>query len=69
MSNQVREKRLQAGISGEELARRARLSASDLSKVERGQRLAFPAWRRRIAEALDLPEEELFPREADLVAG
>lgn len=66
--NQVRERRQQVGISGEELARRAGISASDLSKVERGQRHAYPGWRRRIAEALDTPESELFP-EAVSVAG
>jgi transcriptional regulator with XRE-family HTH domain len=64
MSNNVRTKRKARGMSGEALARRAEMSASDLSKLERGRLYAYPGWRKRIAEALDTPEDQLFPGEA-----
>ena len=64
MKNYVREVREKRNISGAELARRAKLSPSDLSKLEKGQRQSFPGWRARIASALGLPETDLFPEEA-----
>jgi hypothetical protein len=36
------------------------IATADLSALERGLRPLFPGWRRRIARALELPEEELF---------
>lgn len=39
------------------------IAPSDLSLLERGLRPAFPGWRRRIAQAFDLPETALFPAE------
>lgn len=61
MSNMVREIRQAKGLSCERLARQAEISATDLSKIERGLRRAYPGWRRRIASALQTPEAELFP--------
>lgn len=61
MQNKVREIREARGMSGEALARKAEMSPSDLSKLERGIRHPFPGWRRRISEALGVPEAELFP--------
>ena len=63
MNNNVRKVRKKLGLSGEALARKAEMSASDLSKVERGRVYAFPGWRRRISDALGVPECELFPEE------
>ena len=34
---------------------------NDISQIERGERKAFPGWRKRLAKALEVPEEELFP--------
>jgi transcriptional regulator with XRE-family HTH domain len=36
------------------------IAAADLSVVERGLRYPHPGWRRRLAAAFELPEEELF---------
>ena len=63
--NKVREVRKLAGMSGEKLARAAEMSASDLSKLERGLVNAYPGCRQRIAAALGHEEEDLFPGVAD----
>jgi hypothetical protein len=36
------------------------VAPSDLSLMERGMKPAFPSWRRRVAEAFDMPEAALF---------
>lgn len=59
--NRVRETRMKQGLTLLELSRRAKIAPGDLSAVERGLRPAFPGWRQRIAEALGVPETELFP--------
>lgn len=61
--NKVRETRTSKGLSCEALARKARIASTDLSRLERGLAQAFPAWRQRLAEALETTEEELFPEE------
>jgi transcriptional regulator with XRE-family HTH domain len=47
---------LTRGWSLSELARRSNLSKQDLSRITRGQSIAWPAWRKRIARALKVPE-------------
>jgi len=59
----LRKERERLGLSLTELTRRTGIAANDLSMLERGKRPAFPGWRRRIAEALDLPEADLFMNE------
>jgi len=61
--NRIRETREKKGISQFELARRTGLHPSTISKVERGVWMPFPGWRRRIAEALEVGENEIFPEE------
>ena len=61
MKNQVRKYRKRQGLSGEKLSRLAEMSASDLSKLERGQVFPHPGWRARIADALAVEEKTLFP--------
>lgn len=36
------------------------IEPANLSKIERGLLPAYPGWRRRIAQAFDMSEEELF---------
>jgi predicted transcriptional regulator len=43
------------------LAFKANISPSDLYQCISGKRAFFPAWRKRISDALDLPEDEVFP--------
>lgn len=61
MVNRVREVRERLGLSQVELARRARLAGPNLSAIEHGQRKAWPKARRRLARALKVTEQELFP--------
>jgi transcriptional regulator with XRE-family HTH domain len=53
------------GLKMVQLAELTGIHIADLSKVETGERRPFPGWRRRIAEALETPEAELFPSEAE----
>lgn len=61
--NLVRLAQKEQGMSGEALARLVEMSASDLSKLERGLLPPYRGWRERIADALQVPEGELFPEE------
>ena len=63
VQNRVREYRQKAGLSQAELARRSHVASPNLSGVERGDRLAWPKLRRRLAKVLKVPEAELFPLE------
>lgn len=47
------------------LARKAQITPQDLYAALSGKRSMFPGWRRRIAEALDMPETDLFIAEED----
>lgn len=64
MSNNLRAKRIAAGVAGAELARLTGISKSDICRIERGHRRPHPGWRRRIAAALRVSEAELFPEDA-----
>lgn len=59
--NRVREVRQSKKMSCEALARKAEMASTDLSRLERGLKYPYPGWRRRIAEALQEPEDALFP--------
>jgi len=37
------------------------IDPANLSRIERGQIVAYPGWRKRIAAAFELPEGEIFP--------
>ena len=47
------------------LAKQADINPSDLYSALHGQRPMFPNWRKRIAIALDVPEEDIFPKEVE----
>ena len=57
----VRAVRQALGISLREVARRAGISHPLLSRAERNPALFYPALRRRVAEALGISEDRLFP--------
>jgi len=61
LENNVREVRKKKNMSALELARRAVMASSSLSLIERGLIPAYPGWRKRIAQALNVSERELFP--------
>ena len=63
MGNRLREVRKQQGLSQFELARICGIETANLSKVENGILRPYPGWRQRIAQALGVSEDEIFPAE------
>jgi len=57
---ELRRARRRRGWSLTRLTVETGIATADLSAVERGMKPPFPSWRRRIARALELTEEELF---------
>lgn len=57
--SRIRELREAKGISRSELARRARMDASDVGKIERGIMLPYPGQLRKLAEALGTKATEI----------
>ena len=49
------------GISQNKLSQIAAIPASNMSLLVNGKSPIYPAWRKRIAIALDMPEMVLFP--------
>jgi transcriptional regulator with XRE-family HTH domain len=66
--NRIREHREKEGWSQEELARQAEVSVFLISRLERGLRSVEVKAAQRIAAALKVTVEELFPEEAETVA-
>ena len=60
MENRLREERKKRGLSLNKLSQQTGIGASDLSMLERGQRPAYPGWRRRIARAFKMDSDFLF---------
>lgn len=48
------------GISMYRLAKLSNIASPDLYSALSGKKVLFPNWKKRISEALDVPEEELF---------
>jgi len=59
--NRIRELRLAAGLTLDEVARRANTSVQQLSRIERGHRRLTDDWMRRIASALGVLPAALLP--------
>lgn len=51
-------------LSSNKLALKAMISPANFSQAINGKSPMFPAWRKRIAEVLELPEDALFPEYA-----
>jgi putative transcriptional regulator len=60
-TNNLKEIRIQKGISQQQLSFETRISPGVLSHIENGKIFAYPGWRKRIAKALKMPEEVIFP--------
>lgn len=61
MLNRVAATRRGRGWTQFELARRANVSPSIISQLETGKLFPYPGWRRRLAQALEVSEGDLFP--------
>ena len=59
--NRVREARLRAHLSQDELAHRSGLARPTISKIERGETIPSGLSRQKIADALSRPITEIFP--------
>ena len=61
MTNNLKEFRHEKGLSQLKLAFLTGISPTDISRIENDVRKAYPGWRRRLAEALGVSEDKLFP--------
>lgn len=55
----IRKLRQERHLSRAEFARRAKIDYATLTKLEKGEIRLYPGWKRRLAEALGVPEEEI----------
>lgn len=60
MYEKLREVIAEKGITTNKLARMTNIASQDLYNAYSGKKRIYPNWKKRIAEALDVPEEELF---------
>jgi len=61
MKNNLRSLRKEKGLSQLELSYETRISPPDISKMERDKVFPYPKWRKKLAKALEVKEEEIFP--------
>jgi len=52
---------IEKGLSQNRLSQLTRIPASNISLIVNGKMPVYPAWRKRICEALGVPEKILFP--------
>jgi len=57
---ELRRAREGRGWSLTDVCRMTGIAPTTLSEIERSMRHAYPGWKKRIAEAFELPESELF---------
>ena len=50
------------GLSIRKLAAKANMTAPDLCQAISGAKTFWPQWRKRVSEALGVPEDQLFPK-------
>lgn len=58
--NLLKEIRKAKGLTQFELSRRTGIHPIEISKIERNTIKPYPGWRRRLAAALEVQEEEIF---------
>ena len=63
MFNELKREMSEQHITTNRLAKMANITPQDLYAALAGKREMFPGWRKRIAEALGVPEEALFSDE------
>lgn len=65
MFDELKNEMVKRHITTNRLAKMAKITPQDLYAALAGKREMFPGWRKRIAEALGVPEEILFNAEED----
>lgn len=64
--NNLRKIRKARGLSQFDLAKMADVNPTDISAIENCKKFPYPAWRRRLSAALEVPENEVFPGFAEV---
>jgi len=64
-NNRLREHRNRAGLTQEALARKSCVPNQVICAFERGRMAPWPRFRKALAEALGVPESDLFPGDGD----
>ena len=65
---QLRIERIRRGWSQTRVTMLTGISQSDISAIENGNRVALPGWRKRLATAFEMSEEQLFVVVSDQAA-
>jgi transcriptional regulator with XRE-family HTH domain len=63
MNNHLKEIRTKQGLSQLDLAKLTNIAPTDISRIENNWIWPYPGWRKRLAEALKIDENRLFPCE------
>jgi len=58
--NELKNIRELKGLSQFDLAKKANITPSDISRIENNKIFPYPQWRKRISDALNVPEEKIF---------
>ena len=61
IKNKVKEMRKEKNLTQFELSKLSNITQADLSQIENGKIYPYPGWRKRIALALEVEEDFLFP--------
>ncbi|MFW6017022.1 MAG: helix-turn-helix domain-containing protein [bacterium] len=61
LMNRVKKEREKRNWSQFQLAKKANINQGDISQIENGKIFPYPGWRKRLAEALGVEEQYLFP--------
>jgi transcriptional regulator with XRE-family HTH domain len=61
MRNSIQEVLNEKRITQLQLARETRIAPCDINQIVRGKKHCFAGWRRRIADALGVSEQDIFP--------
>jgi len=61
MLNNLRKIRQGKNLSQLALGRKTGIAGNIISNLENGKIFPYPGWRKRIATALSVPEQDLFP--------
>jgi transcriptional regulator with XRE-family HTH domain len=58
--NNLKKIRTSKKLSQFDLAKLSNIAPSDISRIENGRIYAHPGWRKRLSEALEVPEDKIF---------